>query len=182
MKKAVAKQAEDTVYRKPLPVASLLHKPDNLPQYQVNLSENVEMELLLMEKQAIVEKLKAAKSEPKPPEPPQERPSAAPIVVIQEGNPPLDSSKSFVPVDETARPSSSFSPRPRSLTPSMISKRAPTIPYNQANLVAQQHLAPEVNVLDPRTPNVSRSPSPCPERRSTTPFRGTPVERARSPA
>ncbi|XP_063903336.1 PDZ and LIM domain protein Zasp-like isoform X3 [Zophobas morio] len=261
--KQIAKQSEQVVLKKPVPLVSALHKPDRLPQYQVNLSENAEADLLIMQK---VEAAKARQQEqqlqqqrqqqqqleqqrqqqqqleqqrqqqqqleqqrqqqqllqqrqqlqqqqlqqerqqqqllqqrqqiqqqqrqqqqqssiPPPPKPPREF-QMKPIIRVQPGENNLHPDQSFKPVCEERPPSSTFSPRPRAVTPSMINKPPPVIPYYQASLVAQQYKAAEVNLLNPASPAISRSPSPCPERRSVSPFSSRPSAaiRPKSPA
>lgn len=197
IQETIQKQSEDIVYKKPLPLASSLHPADALPQYQKNLSENVEMELLMMEKEEMLKKINASRSATaveqqqhlnKPTITIQtddtgSLPSKKPIIMIQpEDNPHLSQKSTFQPVVEDRPPSVSFSPRPRPLTPSMINKPAPTLPYYQINLVAHQHPAPGTNLFDPMSPSISRSPSPCPEARSTSPFRPPSATRVKSPA
>lgn len=192
IQETIEKQSEDTIYKKPLPLASCLRPVGALPQYQVNLSENVEMELLMLEKQEMLRKaeqeVSAARSQStsiqsKEPISPQQPPRKPIIMVQPEDNQQLCQKASFQPVIEDKPPSLSFSPRPRPLTPSMINKPAPSIPYYQANLVAQQYKAPEINLFDPMSPAISRSPSPCPEAiRSSSPFRPPSAARAKSPA
>ncbi|KAK9888915.1 hypothetical protein WA026_001136 [Henosepilachna vigintioctopunctata] len=72
------------------------------------------------------------------------------------------SENSFRPVSDTHI--SSNIPRSRPITPSMINKPPPVIPYYQVNLVAQEYGPPSINLLDPRSPAISRSPSPLPGR------------------
>lgn len=203
IQETIERQKEGIIYKKPLPLASCLHPADALPQYQVNLSENVEMELLMLEKQEMYKKsnesLDATSSQNvikqqqhlnKPiitvqteDAGSQQQPSKKPIIMIQpEDNQQLSQKTSFQPVVEDRPPSVSFSPRPRPLTPSMINKPAPSIPYYQMNLVAHHHPALETNLFDPMSPSISRSPSPCPEVRSTSPFRPPSAARAKSPA
>lgn len=186
---AVEKQLENTIYKKPLPLAQCLHSAERLPQYQVNLSENAEMELLLMEKLQSAKNVSSTSVLKK--QSLQESavetvvPNSAPkkpLITVQAGDVQNAPSQTFRPVVEDKRSSSVTStPRPRSLTPSMINKPAPTLPYYQSNLVAQEHLAPESNLFDPKSPAVSRSPSPCCDRRSISPFRAD-TRRSKSPA
>ncbi|XP_044268507.1 PDZ and LIM domain protein Zasp isoform X2 [Tribolium madens] len=187
--KTIEKKAEQIVLKKPLPLAGTLHKPEALPQYQVNLSESLEADLQMMQK---VETSKARHEQQKivsaPSKPPREI-HTKPVITIQPGETqPHQPEQSFKPVRDDRAPCTTFSPRPRPITPSMINKLPPTIPYYQANLVAQQHKAAEVNLLNPTSPAISRSPSPCPERRrSPSPFRAAATAaaaaiRAKSPA
>lgn len=199
IQETIEKQSEDTIYKKPLPLASSLRPADALPQYQVNLSENVEMELLMLEKQEMYNKsaefssvtntqtaCQQQQTQKKPIVTVQIDSQGAPkkpIIMVQpEDNQQLSQKSSFQPVVEDRPPSVSFSPRPRPLTPSMINKPAPTIPYYQANLVAQQYPAPGTNLFDPMSPAISRSPSPCPEARNSSPFRPPSAARPKSPA
>lgn len=189
-KQQIAKQAEEVVQMKPLPLASCLHKPVLLPQYQVSLSENAQADLKMMEKMEIArarmeqQKIQAGLNENRQVET-QSAPKK-PIVTIQPGqNQQIHPQMAFQPVSEDSRPgSSTFSPRPRPLTPSMINKPAPHLPYYQTNLVAQQYGAPTINLLDPTSPAISRSPSPCPDGgRSPSPFPGSASKvRPKSPA
>lgn len=194
----IERQKENVVYKKPLPLTSSLRPADALPLYQVNLSENVEMELLMLEKQEILKKSSSKQQSAieqqqflnKPTITVQEedksvcqQPSRKPVIMIQpEDSQHLSQKAAFQPVVEDRPPSVSFSPRPRPITPSMINKPAPALPYYQANLVAQQYPAPGTNLFDPMSPSISRSPSPCPEPRSTSPFRPSSAVRAKSPA
>lgn len=194
----IEKQNEDVVYKKPLPLASSLRPVGALPQYQVNLSENVEMELLMLEKQEMLKAENERSSSVKSQKVTEQTFTNKPTIIIQTENPQplqkpiitiqpengqhLSEGAAFQPVVEDRPPSINFSPRPRPLTPSMINKPAPTLPHYQANLVAQRHAAPETNLFDPMSPSISRSPSPCPEARSTSPFRPPSATRAPSPA
>lgn len=186
--KVIEKQAEEVVLKKPLPLASTLHKPEALPQYQVSLSESVEADLQMMQKLEASKARQEQKIVTAPPSKPQKEVQTKPIITIQPGETQPQLEQPFKPVRDDRPPSSTFSPRPRPVTPSMINKPPPALPYYQANLVAQQHKALEVNLLDPTSPAISRSPSPCPERRrSPSPFRSaaavaTATIRAKSPA
>uniref|UniRef100_A0A1Y1MII0 Uncharacterized protein n=1 Tax=Photinus pyralis TaxID=7054 RepID=A0A1Y1MII0_PHOPY len=85
-----------------------------------------------------------------------------PITVIKPGESNLNVPQiSFQPVVEDSRSSTTFSPRPRALTPSMINKPPPVLPYYQASLVAQECSAVGASLFDPTSPAISRSPSPC---------------------
>ncbi|KAF5283925.1 hypothetical protein FQR65_LT13686 [Abscondita terminalis] len=68
------------------------------------------------------------------------------------------------PFTDDTRSNTTFSPRPGSLTPSMINKPPPVIPYYQSSLVATECTAAQTNIFDPTSPAVSRSPSPYPGR------------------
>ncbi|XP_076269429.1 Z band alternatively spliced PDZ-motif protein 52 isoform X2 [Rhynchophorus ferrugineus] len=209
----VEKQAEEVVRVKPLPVGSLLHKPDTLPSYQKELKATAEADLILMERrQKAQERLEEQKRKcviqqqqqsqqvqqqsirtgnickkeetirkDTPPKP--ERCTIKPIIKVE----PDDSgrsaiSASFQPVSDKPQ-STTFSPRPRSITPSMINKAPPILPYYQENLVAHFHTAVETNILDPTSPEISRSPSPRPDARSRSPSPfPSRFERAKSPA
>ncbi|KAF5296874.1 hypothetical protein FQA39_LY12392 [Lamprigera yunnana] len=92
---------------------------------------------------------------------------------------------SFQPVTDEPVKNTTFSHRPRSLTPSMINHPAPTIPYYQSSLVASECNPADTNIFDPTSPAISRSPSPCPFR-SSSPFatpasKLQPVSAARGP-
>lgn len=68
-------------------------------------------------------------------------------------------SMTFQPVTEAnLRVSPAVHSRPT--TPSLINKPAPLIPYYQMNLVAVECTAPETNLYEPSSPEVSRSPTP----------------------
>lgn len=167
----IEKQAEEVVYKKPLPLVSNLHKPQTLPQYQVNISDNAEADLQMIER---IETAKARHEQQKI------EVQKKPVVVVQPGD--TSHQVPFKPVCEDRPQSTTFSPRPRTVTPSMINKPPPTIPYYQANLVAQQYKAADSNLLDPKSPAVSRSPTPRVDR-SPSPFPSTASSvRPKSPA
>ncbi|XP_030749528.1 PDZ and LIM domain protein Zasp-like isoform X3 [Sitophilus oryzae] len=199
-KQDVQKQAEEVIQVKPLPVTTLLHKPETLPSYQMDLKATAEADLILMEKrqkaQQRLEEQKREREQQKIAEVSTTQKTVQGISIQQEALPPkpiinIDPSEAmnpspsvhFQPVSEKP-PSTTFSPRPRSITPSMINKAPPLLPYYQDNLVAQFHSAVGSNVLDPTTPEISRSPSPHPEARSRSPspFPSRRQERAKSPA
>ncbi|XP_044752666.1 PDZ and LIM domain protein Zasp isoform X2 [Coccinella septempunctata] len=94
-------------------------------------------------------------------------PTICPVITVQNGN--HKSDNMFTPVPDS-RP---LHPTPRPLTPSMINKPPPIIPPYQANLVAQRYGPPSVNLLDPKSPAVSRSPSPCPEHQKSSDLLGS---------
>lgn len=217
-----AKQAEEVVLKKARPPVQL-HKPEGLPSYQVQLSENAEADLKLMEKvqkaQTRLEQQKLSKTQEINEERHQQQiiqqkqqliqqqqqqkqiyqeqqmrqqmqqrqqleVTKKPIITIEPDTPMPRST--FKPVVEDRPPSTTFSPRPRSVTPSMINKPPPILPYYQLSL-APQHMGPvTVNLLDPTSPAVSRSPSPClglgPRSRSPSPFPSSGGQRAVSPA
>ncbi|KAF7279567.1 hypothetical protein GWI33_007030 [Rhynchophorus ferrugineus] len=209
----VEKQAEEVVRVKPLPVGSLLHKPDTLPSYQKELKATAEADLILMERrQKAQERLEEQKRQcviqrqqqsqqvqqqsirtgnickkeetirkDTPPKP--ERCTIKPIIKVEpDDSGPSAISASFQPVSDKPQ-STTFSPRPRSITPSMINKAPPILPYYQENLVAHFHTAVETNILDPTSPEISRSPSPRPDARSRSPSPfPSRFERAKSPA
>lgn len=72
-------------------------------------------------------------------------------------------------------------PVARSISPSMINKAAPPIPHYQQHLVAEEHFAVGSNLFDPRSPAVSRTPSPV-MGRSPSPYGSPYVPRVKSPA
>lgn len=209
------KQAEEVVLKKAVPPVQL-HKPEGLPSYQVQLSENAEADLKLMEKvqkaQSRLEQQRLSKTQEISEERQQQiiqqqiiqqqqqqiyqeqqrkqqmqqrqqlEATKRPIITIEPDTPVPKSS--FKPVVEDRPPSTTFSPRPRSVTPSMINKPPPILPYYQSSLVPQ-HMGPvTVNLLDPKSPAISRSPSPClgARSRSPSPFPSSGDQRAVSPA
>ncbi|KAL1491447.1 hypothetical protein ABEB36_012045 [Hypothenemus hampei] len=178
--KEIERQAEEVVQVKPIPVSMILRKPEALPGYQLDLKAIAEADLLLMERKKRAEErlrkekeiqdqactVKAQKMQEIP---------IKPVITI-EG----DSNY----LSDERPPSQTFSPRPRSITPSMINKAPPLLPYYQDNLVAHYQPPTEANLFDPSQPQISRSPSPHPVKqrsRSPSPF---PIrqERAKSPA
>lgn len=110
-------------------------------------------------------------------------PVQKPVTTLQPGQfQPNIPHTSFQPVSEDRETYNGkiSHPLPRSVSPSLINKAAPPIPYYQQNLVAQEHLAVESNLYDPKSPAMSRSPSPI-VGMSTSPFVHH-VARAKSPA
>lgn len=177
----VEKQAECTVVKKPMNLVGCLHKPEGLPHYQLAL----DMAPIPMDFAKKKNNPHGNPHNPKPEGNPHPRdtphnPRQQPLITVNPGD--HNPGGAFRPVAEDRPPSSSFSPRPGSLTPSMINKPAPKIPYYQVNLVPTEHSAPEVNLFDPKSPAISRSPSPCPVTdRSPSPFRPN-TPRPKSPA
>ncbi|CAH0556491.1 unnamed protein product [Brassicogethes aeneus] len=178
----IVRQDEQVIVKKPLPLASSLHPVGGkIPQYQVNISDEAEAEIRRMEKmekaQIRMEQQKSLQREEAqvkttlPAAQPPVETLRKPIITIQPGDTQPMRSQLFKPVIEetpssntlSSRPRSS--PRPRSLTPSMVSKPPAVLPYYQSNLVAHQCPPASVNLLDPR----SRSPSPCPMARERSP-------------
>lgn len=196
----IVRQSEEIIQKKPLALASSLHPIGGLPQYQVNLSAEAEAEIMRMEKmekaqkrleqQKLTQITKEEQHKPAPQKPVRQPPPAdnirKPIITIQPGETEQIRSQIFQPVVEDKPQSYSFSPRPRSITPSRINKPPSILPYYQENLVA--HICPpaSVNLLDPTSPAISRSPSPCPggRERSPSPFpdSGASAARPKSPA
>lgn len=91
------------------------------------------------------------------------KPVQKPITTLQPGGfQPNIPHTSFQPVSEDRETYNGkiSHPLPRSVSPSMINKPAPPIPYYQQHLVAEEHLAVESNLYDPKSPAVSRSPTP----------------------
>lgn len=164
--KPAVKQAETVVPIKAVPQVSL-HKPTQLPQYQVELSAEAESELILFEKKRQAElRIEQQRQENKvhashiTQHTPSYEKVKLPAIKVE-----VEDNRTFKPVSEERPPSHSFSPRPGSSTPSRIGNKPPPIlPYYQANLVPQYMSATHSNVFDPKSPAVSRSPSPCPER------------------
>ena len=176
---SIEKQREETVLKKPLALAGYLQKPEYLPQYQVSLNYDETIQLphhkdvrKLLHSDKIKKESKSASYESNVLQSQLNR-SQRLKAVAETNCPKLNiPDVSFQPVreDQVDKPPKSFSPRPGSITPSMINKPAPTIPYYQSYLVSTEHSPPEVNLLDPTSPAVSRSPSPCPRGRSSSPF------------
>lgn len=194
--KTTAKQSEEVVIKKAYqPVA--LHKPEGLPQYQVQLEAEAEADLRLLErKQKSQEQMNKqnlklqeqnlseqttishaeniqAKAEQNIQQKTQEKIESVRKPVIKVESEDDQTQRFFRPVIDERPPNRTFSPRPGTITPSMINKPPSILPYYQANLVAHKLAAPEVNVFDPKSPVVSRSPSPCPgmrRERSPSPF------------
>lgn len=81
-------------------------------------------------------------------------------------------SMTFQPVTEDMYSRTTPTIRSRPMTPSMINKPAPLIPFYQMNLVSVEHDAPETNLFEPSSPEVSRSPTP--KLRSRSPAVGPP--------
>lgn len=179
-KEVIEKQAECTILKKPLDLVSSLHKPESLPHYQLSLdAPPVPMDFAERKnKPSQIPKL-VTEGNPNSGHGAQRKP----LTTLKPGDSNPEMLKaSFKPVSEEHPPSTTFSPRPGSLTPSMINKPAPKIPHYQMNLVATEYLAPEINLFDPQSPAISRSPSPCPGgERSVSPFRSK-SPRPKSPA
>ncbi|XP_023013494.2 Z band alternatively spliced PDZ-motif protein 52 isoform X1 [Leptinotarsa decemlineata] len=154
-----AKQAEEIVVKKTQPPVTL-HKPQYLPQYQVELSAEAEAQLHRMEKmeqaQVRLEQQKIIAQ--------QQQEMAKPMIKIETVSEVQPAVQMFKPIPEERPPSQTFSPRPGSITPSIINKPPPVLPYYQANLVAQPMRPLSATLFDPKSPAVSRSPSPCPGR------------------
>ncbi|KAJ8981719.1 hypothetical protein NQ317_003784 [Molorchus minor] len=177
------KQEEEVVQKKAQqPV--ILHKAEGLPSYQVQLSENVHADLLLMEKNGKSPKcsttkenkrgsttstISTSKSRSATSKTRTTSNGTAALSATTDETTPSQPRATFKPVIEDRPPSSTFSPRPKSLTPSMINKPPPAIPYYQSNLVPQQMAPAKANILDPTSPSISRTPSPHPGRRSRSP-------------
>lgn len=182
----IEKQAEETILKKPLELTTYLQKREYLPQYQMSLNYDETIQLphhkdikkLLSDGQSKRESKELSQSAST-----QERSKEVtsshllsastkqssaitkPLITVQD-----DTKNVFRPVIEDKSLSTSFSPRPRSLTPSLTNNPAPILPYYQERLVPTQMPPPEINILDPKSPAVSRSPSPCPDR-APSPFR-----------
>ncbi|XP_060518786.1 PDZ and LIM domain protein Zasp-like [Cylas formicarius] len=179
------KQAEDVVQVKPAPVNLILHKPGTLPQYQVDLRATAEAELILMERkkqaEARIEQQKIQREQQQQMEMKDEVVVSnnkqqnsenslqntnevhltKPVILLQPGDSgPTTEDISFKSMASDKLPRA-VSPRTRSLTPSMISKAPPLLPYYQEDLVAHYKPAVETHLFDPKSPNISRSPSPC---------------------
>lgn len=173
-KETIQKQAEEVVQVKPAQVNAMLHKPQSLPAYQKDLQATAEADLILMErKRRAEERIEEQKRQA----------ATKPIITIQ----PSEGDSRGAPAAVLDSSSGGISPRPRSITPSMISKAPPLLPYYQDNLVPHFQSALETNVFDPAHPEISRSPSPHPGKevgrsRSPSPFPGGMQERSKSPA
>ncbi|XP_066260038.1 PDZ and LIM domain protein Zasp isoform X1 [Euwallacea similis] len=173
----VQRQAEEVVQVKPVPVNTMLRKPEGLPSYQMDLKATAEADLILIERkqraEARIEEQRKKQGRPNPV-------MQNPVITVA----PSDSNY----FHDEKPPSGTFSPRPRSITPSMINKAPPLLPYYQDNLVPHFVGTVETNVFDPAHPEISRTPSPHPESkpdrsRSPSPFPGLhKQERAKSPA
>ncbi|GJQ67515.1 hypothetical protein Trydic_g8330 [Trypoxylus dichotomus] len=199
----IEKQTEETISKKPLELAGCLQKREYLPQYQMalNYEETIQLphhkdikKLLDNQKKQTVtqssneslsstQHLKETSSHYLTASSKQVAMNKTPTVTIQSDRGSFSTQEViFEPVREDKSLRTTSSPRPRSLTPSMINKPAPILPYYQENLVATQLPPPDVNILDPKSPNISRSPSPCPySERPSSPF-GRLTPRAVSPA
>lgn len=172
-----------------------LHKPDSIPPYQKNfemLPSQRGITPELCNAPAVLQRPVTPTTNPpcRPRDKSQEphkidkAPEVAPYRVPQirtpvqpVQQPPVQFHKdtpismTFQPVtDETYLRASPCRSRPS--TPSMINKPAPIIPHYQMNLVTVEHLAPETNLFEPSSPEVSRSPTP--KLRSRSPAQGPP--------
>lgn len=177
--RTTAKQEENVVLKKVTPPV-ILRKADRIPQYQIQLEQEVKADLMILEHiQKAQGKMEERKSQQESisqqiescnvlnPQPNSQNmieninnAVQKPIIKIDsEDDQMLLQQRYFKPVTDQRPPSRTFSPRP---TPSMINRPTPILPYYQANLVAQKISALEVNVFDPKSPALSRSPSPCP--------------------
>ncbi|XP_065163140.1 PDZ and LIM domain protein Zasp-like [Atheta coriaria] len=197
-KREIAKQNEEVILKKPLTLAQSLHKQDQIPSYQsalqfeeqIQLPHHKDIKQLLKpeERSKIVPNprplLRADPHHNMATPPPK---IIAPVSVVTPGEHSPNPRASFQTVNDNFQPpSSAISQRLGQSTPSKMNKTPSAIPYYQQNLVATQFLAPEINVFDPSSPAMSRSPSPCPgakpERdRPNSPFR-KPPSRPKSPA
>ncbi|XP_019761515.2 PDZ and LIM domain protein Zasp isoform X2 [Dendroctonus ponderosae] len=179
-KETIQRQAEEVIQVKPAQVNAMLHKPQSLPGYQKDLQATAEADLILMERKRRAEERIEE----------QRRQAATkPIITIEPSEGSGDHQSAPAAQFNAGLDSSSrgISPRPRSITPSMISKAPPLLPYYQDNLVPHFQSALETNVFDPAHPEISRSPSPHPGKeavrsRSPSPFPGGMQERSKSPA
>lgn len=204
------KQAEEIVLKKTNhPVA--LHKPESLPQYQVQLEQEAEADLILLERkqkaQQRLEELKMRQQHTsinqqtsacdqnvktvdahltKQVQQNRVETSKKPIIKIEsEYEEILQKQNRFRPIVDERPPSRTFSPRPGTVTPSMINKPPAILPYYQTNLVPQKMSALEASIFDPKSPAISRSPSPCrgmKKEHSPSPFRSETPVRGLSPA
>ncbi|KAL3281080.1 hypothetical protein HHI36_004304 [Cryptolaemus montrouzieri] len=186
--KSTEKQKQNTIIVKPSQMTSL-RKAEELPQYQKSLQQNAEADLIMMERMERAklrkeqEQQKAAMQTMQNTQTSQSQVSHAqifqerkmeeasvmcPVITVQEGNH-HHPDNSFKPVIESRPPSCAVpTSTPRPLTPSMINKPPPIIPHYQANLVAQKHGPAIGHLLNPRSPGVSRTPSPLPETHKTS--------------
>ncbi|KAI4465023.1 pdz and lim domain protein zasp [Holotrichia oblita] len=177
----IEKQTEETVFKKPLELTGYLQKRDYLPQYQMSLnydetiqlphhkdikkllSDNQNKQSMQNSNQSLISAHHSTQSSSHYASTSSKQSARGGDIRIPE--------VVFEPVREDKLASSTFSPRPGSLTPSMINKPAPVLPYYQENLVPTQMPPPTSNILDPQSPNISRSPSPCPySDRPSSPF------------
>ncbi|XP_072402451.1 PDZ and LIM domain protein Zasp isoform X1 [Diabrotica undecimpunctata] len=185
----VVKQAEEAIPVKPIPPVAL-RKPTQLPQYQVDISAEAESELIMYEKKRQAELRLEQEKQNKIQQnivadnkaPVRVLPAQKPIIKIESE----DNNSIFRPVVEENPPIHSFSPRPGTITPSNRGKSPAILPYYQVNLVPQHMAATHSNIFDPKSPAVSRSPSPfvgATKERSPSPVPGTASNiRAASPA
>lgn len=172
-----------------------LHKPDSIPIYQKNfemLPSQRGITPELCNAPAVLQRPVTPTTNPpcKPRDKSQEpskinnAPEVAPYRVPQIRTPvqqiqqiPVQFQKD-TPISMTFQPVTDESyfraspSRSRPTTPSMINKPAPIIPHYQMNLVTVEHLAPESHLLEPSSPEVSRSPTP--KLRSRSPAQGPP--------
>ncbi|KOB66281.1 putative adaptor protein enigma [Operophtera brumata] len=172
-----------------------LHKPDSIPTYQKNfemLPSQRGITPELCNAPAVLQRpvtpttnppckpRDKSQETPKIIKPPEDAPYRVPQVMtpvqkIQQipvqfhKDTPI--SMTFQPVTDESYLRASPS-RSRPSTPSMINKPAPIIPHYQMNLVTVEHLAPESHLLEPSSPEVSRSPTP--KLRSRSPAQGPP--------
>lgn len=220
VRKEVHKQKEEVIQVKPVSVSAMLHKPEGLPSYQMDLKATAEADLILMERKQRAEmRIEEQKREREKLEQQQQQQlqqhqqqqqqqreqqqlhhqqhqqqqqvkvqKQAPIITVAPSeNNHVDHQVNFKPVLDDRPSSGTFSPRPRPVTPSMINKAPPLLPYYQDNLVPHYQGTVETNLFDPTHPEISRTPSPHPENqtrsRSPSPFPGlNRHERAKSPA
>ncbi|VEN63931.1 unnamed protein product [Callosobruchus maculatus] len=168
----VVKQAEEVILKKAEPPVKL-HSRETVPSYQIHLQEEAEADLQFIEKIEKAEKrLEQRKLQEMSQQSSQQQIIKKPVITVQPEDSRINEHRSFKPVIEDRPQSRTFSPRPTSCSPSRMNKPAPILPYYQANLVPQQMPAASSNLLDPMSPAVSRSPSPCPLGRGRSPVPG----------
>lgn len=162
-KTPIEKQSEEILLKKPLELTEYLQKREYLPQYQLllNYDETIELphhknikKLLPNDKRKDLKQMKSSDLLTC-----NQSVGGKISTTRLQREETTSSHVLFEPVKEYKSSHSSL--RPQSLTPSIINKPAPVIPYYQENLVATQKPAPETNTFDPKSPHISRSPSPC---------------------
>lgn len=172
-----------------------LHKADNIPPYQKHFDQLPSQRGITPEisnAPAVLQRPITPTTEPpiKPRDKSQDRNYTKPSYIpppptqsiqtyIKNVEPPITHFHTDAPISMTFQPVTdnvllrSSPARSRPTTPSMINKPAPIIPYYQMNLVTVEHLAPDTNLYEPSSPEISRSPTP--KLRSRSPAQGPPT-------
>ncbi|CAH1967312.1 unnamed protein product [Acanthoscelides obtectus] len=176
----IVKQAEEVILKKAEPPVKL-HSRETVPAYQIHLQEEVEADLQFMEKIEKAEKRLEQRKQQEMSQRGTQQVIKKPVITVQPEDAPRHEHRSFKPVVEDKPPGQTFSPRPTSCSPSRVNKPAPILPYYQANLVPQHMPAASSNLLDPTSPAVSRSPSPCPGKSPAPGAGGRDASRSPSP-